>query len=80
MFFSLLFLLTLGFAACGMYRLIVRKIKNRKAFDDLLKIAGILMIVLFFVDSAVSLITIFQVDKQLGFSYATPDTPEGELF
>jgi hypothetical protein len=29
---------------------------------------------------AICLITIMQVNRQMGFSYATPETPEGELF
>ncbi len=35
---------------------------------------------LFFVEITVSLITIHHVNKQLGFRYATPETPEGEFF
>ena len=38
------------------------------------------MIALFLADVIVSSITAYQVNRQLGFRYATPDTPEGELF
>ena len=35
---------------------------------------------IFLEELTVSLITEHQVNKQLGFNYATPDTPEGEIF
>ena len=54
--------------------------KAKRIFDRSLIITGVLMVVLFFTEMTVSLITINQVDRQLGFSSATPDTPEGELF
>ena len=54
--------------------------RARTVFHWFLKIAGILMIVLFIAEISVSLIIIHQVNEQLGFCYATPDTPEGELF
>jgi hypothetical protein len=52
----------------------------KKAFRGAILSAGILGLVLFFVTMALCLITIMQVNRQMGFSYATPETPEGELF
>jgi len=49
-------------------------------FNGFLKIAGIAILVIFFTETTIDLITIHHVNKQLGFAYATPDTPEGELF
>jgi C-terminal processing protease CtpA/Prc len=53
-------------------------IKN--TLDSSLKIAGFSIVVLFFVEVTLSIITIFQVNEKLGFCYATPETSEGELF
>ena len=53
-------------------------VKNR--FNQILIILGITLGVFFFTELVISLITEHQVNKQLGFRYATPDTPEGELF
>jgi hypothetical protein len=39
-----------------------------------------LQVLFFFFDMTTSLITISQVNHQLGFSYATPETPDGEIF
>ena len=82
MFISLLILLTFGLPAYGIYRLIIWKmnVRVKAAFHGFLIVAGISFVVLFFVEITISLITIHHVNKQLGFSYATPDTPEGELF
>lgn len=55
-------------------------IKAKTIFHKILLFAGISLTILFFAEIAVSLITIHHVNKQLGFSYATPDTPEGEPF
>lgn len=75
-------LLIFASASYGIYRLIIWKmnIRAKTAFHGFLKVAGISIIVLFFAEMAVSLITIHHVNRQLGFNYATPDTPEGELF
>ena len=54
--------------------------KGKKVLSRVLKIAGISLLVIFFTEIAVSLITQQQINRQLGFSYATPETPEGELF
>lgn len=80
--FSLLFLLIFGAVAYSIYRMIIWKMntKMKATFHHLLKIATISVVVLFFAEITVSLITIYHVNKQLGFSYATPDTREGELF
>jgi len=51
-----------------------------KTFRGAILSAGILGLVLFFVTMAICLITIMQINRQMGFSYATPETPEGELF
>ena len=82
MFITLLTLLFLGIVAYGLYRLITWKmnVRVKTAFNGFLMVAGISFVVLFFAEITLSLITIHHVNKQLGFSYATPDTPEGELF
>jgi len=53
-------------------------IKTR--FNKILILLGIVFGVLFFTEIVIALITEHQVNQQLGFRYATPDTPEGELF
>lgn len=80
--FSCMILLIIGSAAYGIYRLITWKmnVRVKTAFNGFLKIAGISIVVIFFAEVTVSLITIHHVNKQLGFCSATPDTPEGELF
>ena len=52
----------------------------RMIFHRGFKIAGICLFLIFFSELTVSLITMHHVNKQLGFNYATPDTPEGEPF
>jgi hypothetical protein len=66
----------------GIYKLIIRKMNERtkRVFHGFLKIAGISILVLFFAELTVSTITNHHVNKQLGFNYATPETPEGEFF
>src|SRR4030042_3812932 len=63
----------------GLYRLIIRKMteKAKATFHKVLTITGIVLLVIFFVEGALTLITEHQANKQLGFGYATPDTPEG---
>ena len=82
MIFTFLILLPIGLAAYGIYRLIIWKmnVRIKTAFHGFLMIAGISIFMLFFAELTVSLITIHHVNKQLGFRYATPETPEGELF
>ena len=77
-----LFLLITGLVAFGIYKLITWKmnLKVKKVFNIFLKIVGILIVIFFFAEMTVSLITTNHVNKQLGFSCATPDTPKGELF
>lgn len=74
--------LIVGLPVYGIYRLIIWKmnIRVKKVFHVFLKIVGISLVVLFLAEMIVSLITTNHVNKQLGFSCATPDTPEGELF
>lgn len=82
MTFSLLIFLIVGSIAYGIYKLITWKMNTgmRDALKGFLIIAGISFVVFFFIEIIISTITIYHVSKQLGFSYATPDTPEGELF
>jgi hypothetical protein len=81
-FISFLILSIFGLVAYGLYKLITWKMgtRTKSTFQRFLVITGITLVVLFFIALTFSLITTFQVNKQLGFSYATPDTPEGELF
>ena len=76
-----MFFLLLGFLF-GIYFLIIWKMKPnlRAKFKRLLMWLGILFCIFFFFDMTTSLITISQINNQLGFSYATPQTVEGEIF
>ncbi len=75
-------MLAIGLPAYGIYRLIVWKMNQgtMNTFNVFLKIAGIAILIVFFTVMTIDLITIHHVNKQLGFAYATPDTPEGERF
>ena len=66
----------------GTYRLAIRKVsaRTKAVFHRTLKIVGICFLVIFVLQMAFALITEHHVNKQLGFGYATPDTPEGEFF
>jgi hypothetical protein len=66
----------------GIYKLIIRRMTERtKAiFHRVLKIIGICLLVIFIAEIIISFITTHQVNKQLGFYDATPETPEGEFF
>ena len=79
---TILVVIALGLPLFGIYRLIIWKMNERTktSFNRFLKIAGISVAVVFFAEITVTLITTHHVNKQLGFNYATPDTPEGELF
>ena len=79
---SFIVLLIIISAAYGIYKLISSNMDPsvKNTLDSLLKIAGISIFVIFFVEVTLSLITIHQVNKERGFCYATPETPEGELF
>ena len=80
--FALLIIIVVGVSIYCIYVRIVRKMTERaKAkFHMILKIIGICILVFFFAELTIALITQHQVNKQLGFNYATPETPEGELF
>lgn len=64
-----------------LYQSVVREMTEKKKmhFKKVLIIIGICLFVIFLEEITVSLITEHHVNKQLGFSQATPDTPEGEL-
>ena len=66
----------------GIYRLIIRKMTERgkEIFHRVLIGTGICLFVIFFAEGALALITQLQVNRQLGFKEATPETPEGEPF
>jgi hypothetical protein len=66
----------------GIYRLIIWKMteKAKETFHKVLAISGAGLVVIFLAWLPIELITEHQVNKQLGFSTATPDTPEGEFF
>ncbi len=66
----------------GIYRLIIWKMseKAKETFHKILAISVSFLVVIFFAWVTLELITEHQVNKQLGFRYATPDTPEGEFF
>jgi hypothetical protein len=74
--------IVIALPVCGIYKLIMRKMTERTSFifNRILSIAGIYLLSLFFAEITVTLITQHQVNKQLGFNYATPETPEGEPF
>jgi hypothetical protein len=65
----------------GLYFLITRKMKPgiRAVFNIFITVILFISSVIFFFDMTTSLITIYQVNHQLGFSYATPETPDGEI-
>jgi hypothetical protein len=81
-FMGLVLFSVAGFILWGLYRLISRKMNKqiKKKFRGVIISVGFLGVVLFFVTITFCLITTTQVNRQMGFSYATPDTPEGELF
>lgn len=81
-FITAVALFIMGSIAYGLYKLITWKMgaKIKSLFQQFVVIIGVMAAVLFFAEVTVSLITTFQVNKQLGFTYATPETPEGELF
>ena len=66
----------------SVYRLIIWKMSAgiKAAFNRFLVISGTTILVLFFSEITIILITQHQVNRQLGFNYATPETPEGEIF
>lgn len=64
------------------YRLIISNVDDKKqiVFHRILKITGICLLVIFLAELMISTVTQHQVNRQLGFNYATPETPEGEFF
>jgi len=82
LFISLLIFLTFAIPAYGLYRLIIWKmnVRVKTKFHRLLIVAGVFLVVLFYTGIALSSITKYHVNKQMGFRYATPETPEGEPF
>jgi len=73
----------LGFCLiCGFYYLLIWMMnpKLKARFKRLLKMLVILFSIFFFFDMTTSIITIFQINWQLGFSYSTPETKDGEIF
>ena len=72
----------IGLPLYSIYRLITRKMGMtfRNRLNRILILSGITFGVLFFTEVALAIITEHQVNQQLGFRHATPDTPEGELF
>jgi len=64
------------------YRLVIWKMSAgiKAVFNRFLVLAGTIFLVLFFSEITLTLITQHQVNRQLGFNYATPETPEGEPF
>ena len=75
-------MLVVGVPIYFLYKSIIQEMseKGRKRFHRYIKIFGITFFVIFYGEVTVSLIIEHKVNKQLGFSYATPDTPEGEIF
>jgi energy-coupling factor transporter transmembrane protein EcfT len=80
--FAFLFLAIVVIIAHYVFSLIIgfMSSESKKWFNNMLKFTGIILILLFFAEMTVSLVTIHHVNTQLGFTYATPETPEGELF
>ncbi len=81
-FIAMMILVVGGLIAYGLYKLITWKMNAclKGAFDSLIILAVGLYIILSIFDMTFSLITIHHVNKQMGFTYATPVTPEGEPF
>jgi hypothetical protein len=82
MIVGIIMLAIIALPVYGIYRLIIRKMteKTKATFHKVLSISGICIVVIFFAWVTLELITEHQVNRQLGFSYATPETPEGEFF
>lgn len=82
MLYSTIFLLLIFFIIYGLYRLVTWNMGpvTLVVFHKLLIAGSIAFVTFFFISITLTLITICQVNNQLGFGYATPDTPEGEIF
>jgi len=64
------------------YRLIICNMNEGKRilFQRVLKITGICIVIILLAELVLSIMVQNQVNRQLGFNYATPETPEGEYF
>lgn len=78
----MIMIVVVGLPVYGIYRLIIWKMteNGKEIFNRFIWISGIGLFTIFFTEGILAMITQHQVNKQLGFSYATPDTPKGELF
>lgn len=54
--------------------------EQMKTLKKRLVIAGVALGIFLFAGGGISLVKIHQVNEAMGFRYATPDLPEGELF
>lgn len=80
----------LSYIICGIFGSIIivlylfvisiMNLRVRIIFKRVMTILGIIFCVVFSTELTLSLITQHHVNKQLGFTYATPYTPEGEIF
>jgi len=73
---------SVALVAYGLYRLIMWRVcpGMKAGFRRILTFIAIFVALVFFTMLTCTLITQHQVNDKLGFNYATPDTPEGELF
>ena len=82
--FALTVLIFLLFSALayGIYKLTLRLINRyfKRQVNSSMFAAVILMTALFLTEITVTKITIYQVNKQLGFEYTTVRTPKGKIF
>lgn len=76
---ALVFLI-IGMPLYGIHRLIIRRMgeRSKPLVNRVLLFSGILLLTFFFTGMTLSLIKIHQVNQQLGFRYATPETATGE--
>jgi hypothetical protein len=81
LFAAVLFTIVTVLPLYGVYWLIIWKMttRGRMLFDRILIMSGFLLVTLFFIEITLTLLTEHHVNKQLGFNYATPETPEGEF-
>lgn len=72
----------LGIPIYAIYRWFIGRLTSEqvKHLKKRLFIAGTALTIILLSSGALSLVKIVQVNRQLGFGYATPDTPAGELF
>ena len=79
---GLLIVCTIGLLVYGLYRLIIRKagLSIRTRIHRIMIFFGVCFGVVLFTMVSCTLITEHQVNKELVFNYATPETPMGEPF